>query len=304
MLWDSLFEAAIRLSVPLLLVALGELVAQRSGVINIGLEGMMSFGAFFGWLVLVATGSPAQAILCAVLAGALVASLMALVSIKGGANQILTGFALTVMIPGITAFLYQQSLVGFSVATPLPVYAIPVLSDIPLIGRALFAQNIFYYLAIALAVIFWILLNRTRFGLAVAACGHDPEVAVSKGVGVETVRTISTLIAGAMAGLAGAALTVGALGSFSAGAVGGRGFIAIAIVILSRWTVGGAVLAALAIGISDALRLRIGSQLHIPVSIVAMIPWLVVLALLVAGSRKSRMPKAIGRNRGAATAAS
>ena len=300
--WESVLDASVRLSVPLLLVAIGELVSQRAGVINIGLEGKMAAGAFAGFLVMAGTTDPWIASAAAMAAGAGVAAVMAAVSIWGRVNQVLVGFALFVMVPGLVAFLYQQYIKTLVVTPPLPRIEVPLLSDIPYIGRVLFAQNGFYFATIILAVLFWIVLSRTRFGLSVTACGHDPEVAHSKGIAVNWVRTRATLIAGALAGLGGAALTVGALGSFSPGVTGGRGFIAIAIVILGRWSVGWTVLAGVAVGLTDALRLRLGSQVDFPIQILAMLPWIVVLAMLVAGARFANMPRALGRNFGSAGA--
>lgn len=296
--WASVFEAAIRLTVPLLLAALGELVAQRSGVINIGIEGMMAAGAYVGFLVMAATGDPQLACVAAVFAGAAVGVIMATVSIWRGVNQVLTGFALFVMIPAITAFLHQQGAGGLVVTPSLPLLPIPILSEIPFVGAIFFAQNEFYYLALALSVMAWLLLNRTHYGLSVSACGYDPEVAESKGISVRWYRTSATLICGGCAGLAGAALTVGALGQFTAVVVGGRGFIAIAAVILGRWRLEGVMLACAAIGFTDALRLRLASQIDFPVQLLAMLPWLFVLFLLILGARRGGMPRALGRNLG------
>ena len=148
----------------------------------------------------------------------------------------------------------------------------------------------------------WAFFNRTLLGLQVTACGHDPKVASLKGVAVLWIRTAATLACGAMAGLAGAALTVGALGQFRPGVTGGLGFIAIAVVILGRWRVQGVVVAAFAIGFADALRLRLGSQLNFPVQLLAMLPWIVVLVMLIAGARFANVPRALGRTFGSATA--
>jgi general nucleoside transport system permease protein len=294
--WVSVLEASVRLGVPLLLVALGELIAERSGVINIGLEGMMSAGAYIGFVVMAAMGSAQAALPAAAFAGMAVAAIMAAAAIWGGVNQILTGFAIFVMLPAATAFLYQQNMSTLVVTPALPVVAVPVLGQLPVIGRILFAQNEFYYIAAGLCVAIWLLLNRTSLGLRITACGHDPEIASSKGVSVLSVRTTATLACGALAGVGGAALTVGALGQFSPGVTGGLGFIAIASVILGRWSVQGVVIAVAAIGFTDAFRLRLGTQVHFPVQLLAMLPWLVVLVMLIAGARFANVPRALGRN--------
>ena len=302
MFFESMLEAGVRLTVPLLLVALGELISERAGVINIGLEGKMAAGAYAGFVVMAGSGDPWQAALAAALAGALVGVVMAVVAIWGQVNQVLVGFALFILVPGLVAFLYQQHTTTLVVTPALDVLSIPVLSDLPVIGGAFFSQNGFYYGAILLCILVWVWMHRTRFGLSVTACGHNPEVALSKGIAVRWVRTQATLACGALAGLGGAALVVGALGSFSPGVTGGRGFVAIAIVILGRWNVRWTILAALAIGLSDALRLRLGSQVDFPIQLLAMLPWLVVLVMLIAGARFANMPRALGRNVGFAQA--
>jgi ABC-type uncharacterized transport system permease subunit len=296
--WISVLEASIRLTVPLLLLALGELVAERSGVINIGLEGKMSAGAYVGFLVMAATGDPHLASLAAIGAGMSVSAIMAGVSIWLGVNQILAGFALFVMVPAITAFLHQQNMTTLMVTPALPLFSIAAFDNIPKLAQIVLSQNEFYYLAIFLSFAVWLLLTRTRFGLSLTACGYDPEVAASKGLSVKWLRTFATLICGAFAGLAGASLTVGALGQFNPGVTGGRGFIAIAAVILGRWQLGGVILAAVAIGFTDALRLRLASRVHFPVDLLAMLPWIVVLLMLIAGARVANMPRALGRNIG------
>jgi simple sugar transport system permease protein len=170
------------------------------------------------------------------------------------------------------------------------------------LGRLFFAQNEFYYIAVALCLVIWALFNRTLWGLQITACGHNPDVAASKGIPVLRVRTSATLACGALAGLAGAALTVGALGQFSPGVTGGLGFVAIASVILGRWRVQGVVVAAMAIGFADAFRLRIGSHVNFPVQLLAMVPWIVVLLMLIAGARFANVPRALGRNFGSVAA--
>ena len=294
--WISVLEASIRLGVPLLIAALGELVAERSGVINVGLEGMMSAGAYVGFVVMAALGNAQAASLAAALAGVAIAAIMVATAIWVKVNQILAGFALFVMIPAATAFLYLQDMSTLVVTPALPALSVPVLSNIPGIGRIFFSQNEFYYIAIGLCLAVWTLLNKTLFGLKITACGHDPEVAASKGVSVRSIRTAATLICGALAGLGGAALTVGALGQFSPGVTGGLGFIAIATVILGRWKVPGVLIAAAAIGFADAFRLRLGSEVNFPVQLLAMLPWIVVLSMLIAGARFASVPRALGRN--------
>jgi ABC-type uncharacterized transport system permease subunit len=297
---SSVLATGVALLVPVLLAALGELISERAGVINIGLEGMMVAGGYAGFTVMHDTGSPVLAMVAAVVFGVVVAAVMAAVAVYGRANQIVAGFALFVLVPGVVDFLYNDKT---STLTEVPStkvlghLTIPVLHDIPVVGDALFSQNVFYFLALAFAGVIFFVFRRTRFGLELAACGHNPEAAESRGIHVLRVRSLATLCAGALAGLGGAALTVGALGSYSPGVMNGRGFVAIAIVILGRWRVLWVAAAAAVIGFSDALQLRLGDKIDVPVQLLGLVPWLVVLALLIASYRSlGVMPRALGRN--------
>lgn len=297
---SSVLATAISLMVPILLAALGETIAERAGVINIGLEGMMVAGAYAGFETMHSSQSGIAAVVAAAAAGSVVALIMSAAAVYGRANQIVTGFALFILVPGVIDFLYNHqvsTLPTVPSTEPLPSLAIPLVHRIPVIGSAFFDQNVFWYLAVGLAVVVAILLRRTRFGLELTACGHSPEAASSKGVHVERVRALATILAGALAGLGGAALTVGALGSYSPGVIAGRGFVAIAIVILGRWRVVWVVAAAAAVGLADALRLRLTETIDVPVQLLGLLPWVVVLILLVGTGRAAGvMPRAIGKN--------
>jgi ABC-type uncharacterized transport system permease subunit len=295
---EAVLATGVALLVPVLLAALGELISERGGVMNIGLEGMMAAGAYAGFMVMDDVNNVLIASLAAIAAGVATAAIMAALSVYGRANQIITGFALFIMAPGFVNFLYNQATQDLTTVPSTPRLgnlAIPVLHDIPLIGKALFEQNAYYYVTIVLAVAVFFVLRRTRFGLELAATGHDPAAAHAKGVHVLRVRSLGTLCAGGFAGLGGAALTVGALGSFSPGVVGGRGFVAIALVILGRWRLTWVVAAAMVVGFSDSLRLRLGDTVHLPVQLLGLLPWLVVLVLLIARGRgAAAMPRALG----------
>ena len=293
--WIGVMSEGILLTLPVLLAALGELVAERSGVLNIGLEGMMAVGAFAAFFVMAHAGNPVLAIVCAAAAGTAVAGLMVLISVRGGADQIVTGFALVVLAPAIAAYLYTQNSSAFNSVPILPNLRVPGIGGNAVV-KLLLEQNAFYFLTILLAVLVWFILNRTRFGLESVAAGHDPGTARAKGVDVAGVRTVATLLAGAFAGLGGAALTIGVLGSFSPGVTGGRGFVAIAIVILGRWRLGWTVLGALLFGETSALELALSTSVGLPVQLPAMLPWVVVLLMLILGARSTVMPRALGRS--------
>ena len=286
----DVLNSGIRLCVPIALAATGEVVAQRSGVLNIGLEAMMVAGGFVGFLLMLEGYGPVFAVTAAVIAGMVVATIMVAFSVKGRVNQIVTGLALVALVPGIVDFLYTQSQQQFSSFIPLGPIHIPVLDSIPFLGPVVFAQNAFFYLTIVLVIVMAVVIRYTRFGLEVVAVGHDPDIAAAKGVDSLRVRTLATLIAGGLAGLGGAALTVGALGSYTPGAIGGRGFVAIAIVILGGWRFSWVFLGAILFGVIDALQLRLTSVVPVPVQLLAILPWIVVLIMLILGSRKAMLP--------------
>lgn len=294
-LLEAILSTAVRLMVPLLLAALGELIAQRSGVMNIGLEGMIAGGAFTAYAVTMAHWGLAAGTLAALLTGALVALVMAVGAVWARGNQILVGFALFILVPGIANFLYVQ--IGWTGGAPaVPTVTIPFLSQLPVIGAAFFAQNLFYYAAAALAVAVWYFFARTRAGMTVTAVGHSPTIAAHRGTSPRRVRTLALLACGALAGLAGAAMSLGSVGSYAPNIVGGRGLIVIAIVILGRWTVPGAIAGSLLIAFLDSLKLNVAEGSVIPLQLFGALPWLVVMLMLVISYRmRSNTPRTLAQ---------
>lgn len=286
-------DSSVRLMVPLLLATLGELISERSGVMNVGLEGMMAAGAFAGFFAAIMGFSLPAAILIAVLCGALSGSLMAVGAVWLKGNQILVGFALFILLPGLANFILVQG--NASASTPaLHEISIPYLSDIPVIGSAFFNQNIFYYLAVVLTVVVWVIFARTQLGLVISSVGHDPAKAQTKGISPMKVQTIALLACGALAGLGGAALSLGAVGSFTPNIIGGRGFIVIAIVILGRWTVTGAVAGAILMGMLEAMKLNLPQLADVPIQLLGALPWIVVVAMLIFSSKMgSKAPRSL-----------
>jgi simple sugar transport system permease protein len=294
--WTAVLASGVRLTVPTLLAALGELVAERAGVLNLGLEGMMIAGAFGSFAVVVATGDAALGLAAGMAGGLLIGLLMVVIAVRGGGNQIVTGLALTLFGLGATSFLNDQLRTVLHPIAPLPTVGVPLLREVPLVGRALFDHNILAYLAVLLTVLVAAVMRWTRFGLEATAIGHDPLSAVAKGVPVRTVRSVTTLVAGAAAGLGGAAISVGAVGNFGPNMTAGRGFVALAVVLLGRWQPGWTMLGAFVFGFTDALQLRLQNLLEVPVQILAAFPWVAVLLYLAIGARFTRMPAALGRD--------
>jgi general nucleoside transport system permease protein len=290
---DTVANSSIRLMVPLLLAMLGELISERSGIMNVGLEGMMAAGAFAGFMASISGFGLPAAIVIAMIVGLLSAGLMALGTVWMRGNSILVGFALFILLPGLANFILVQE--HASKATPaLANINVPYLSSIPVIGSALFSQNIFYYLAVLLTVLVWIMFSRTRTGLIISAVGHDPAKAETKGISPRWAQTCALLACGAFAGLGGASLSLGAVGSFTPNIIGGRGFIVIAIVILGRWTVLGAAAGAFLMGLLEALKLNLPQVSSIPIHLLGAVPWAVVIAMLIVSARmRSSAPRTL-----------
>ena len=269
--------AAIRLSMPLSYAATGELIAQRAGVLNLGLEGMMLAGALCGVLVAWGTGFFWLGVAGGLAGGVATAAIMAWLSITLRADQIVVGVGINILMAGVTTFVFRRVLASRNVLLdrPDPV-AIPLLEDIPFAGEALFRHTPLVYLAFVSVFGAWFLLYRTRAGLVIRAAGETPSAADTAGHSVEQIRWFATLIAGAGAGLAGASLSIGSVGLFVENMSGGRGFLAVAAVIFGRWRPLGVLFGALLFGAADALQLRLQAQGVVPRQV-----WLMILAITV-----------------------
>lgn len=290
-------EASVRLGVPLALAALGEAISERSGVINIGLEGSLIAGALFGALGALATGSAAVGVLCGVGGGLLLAAVFGGVAVGLGGDQIITGTAVTLAGLGITGIIYQEVFGATGTALTLPTLApvtIPVLASIPLLGPALFAQAPTAYLAFLAAPVLWLVMNRTGWGLAVKACGEEPSAAAAAGIRVRGLRFTTVLLAGALAGVAGAHLSLAHAGTFTEGMSAGRGFIAIAVVALGRWNPLWILAAAGFFGAASALQFSfqaLGSA--VPYTLFLALPYVLTLLALAGGVGRARAPAAL-----------
>ena len=290
--------AAVRISTPLLLAALGETIAERSGGINLGIEGSMLAGALAA-AIGSSMGGPASGLIAAVAAGALLAALFAAVTVHAGADQIIAGTAITLGAVGLTGASYRgyygSGGAGLSIPTLAPV-EVPLLGDIPVLGAALFAQPVTTYAAAALVPMLWWLLFRTRPGLALRAAGESAEGARAAGVRVHAIRTATVVAGGALAGLAGATLVLAQVGTFSERMTAGRGFIAIAIVVLGRWHPAGVLAAALFFGAATALQFVFqAAGLGIPYQLFLMLPYVLALLGLAGAVGRVRAPRDLGR---------
>jgi general nucleoside transport system permease protein len=295
--WQVVLAGSVRLATPLALAALGETLVERSGILNLGIEGMMITGALAGAWAAAEAGSLAGLAAAAVV-GALLGALMALAVVRFGANQIVIGVTITLLGIGLSGFLFELWTPSGreTVSVPLvPAVRVPGLADLPLVGPALFAQNLLTYGMFALVPMLAWTLRRSRFGLAVRAAGDDPTAAVLRGVATGRIRALTLVMGGGLAGIAGAAITVGYIGSFTDGVSAGRGFVAIAIVIIGNWTPLGALAGSLLFAFCDSLALQAQSGgVVLPVEAWSALPYLVTLVVLVITSRRRRAPRALG----------
>lgn len=292
-------EASVRLGVPLALAALGETITERSGVINIGLEGSIIAGALAGALGAIAFESAGLGIAAGAGAGLGAALLFAVFAIGVGADQIITGTAITVGGLGLTGAAYQArfGVTGSELSLPtLATVPIPLLSDLPIVGEALFEQAATAYLAYLLAPILWWFLFRTPWGLELRAVGESPDAAKAAGVRVRRVRFLATLFGGALGGIAGAHLTLAHAGTFAEGMSAGKGFIAIAVVALGRWNPVLVLIAALFFGAASALQFFLQAVgLDVPYQLFLALPYVLTLIALAGWVGRARAPAALAR---------
>ena len=294
---DAFLESAVRTATPLALAALGETVAERAGVINIGLEGAILAGAF-GALVGAGSGSVAAGFAAGALAGAVTAAVFALFAVALRADQIITGTAVTLLAVGLTGALYRGLYGAGGAALTIPTtgaWPVPVLSELPLVGGALFAQPVTTYLLYGLVPALWWWMYRTHGGLALRAVGENPEAASVAGLRPRRIRGLAVLFGGVMGGLSGGAIVLTQTGTFAEGISAGRGFIAIAIVVLGRWRPVAVALAALLFGGASALQYLFQAMgWTLPYQLFLALPYVLTLFVL-AGSGS---PLGTSRRRG------
>lgn len=293
----AILESTVRTATPLLFAALGETVAERAGVINIGLEGSIIAGAFAGLAAASATGV-GGGVVGAAAGGAAAAAVGALFIVGFRANQIITGTAVTLLFLGITGAMYRVLFGSAGAALSSPTmgsWRLPGLADLPIVGSALFAQPPMTYLAFAMIALVWWFLFRTHGGLALRATGENPEAARAAGVRVERVRVGALLFGGAMGGLAGGTLVLAQVGTFAEGMSAGRGFIAIAIVALGRWNPLGVGLAAILFGSASALQFVFQALGHsFPYQLFLALPYALTLVALAVSRGRARAPARLG----------
>lgn len=293
----TVLAATWRLATPLIYASVGELFAERSGVLNIGLEGIMLFGAFAGYAAGIFSGSPVVGLLAAVVSGLLLGLLFAFFTVTVKANQIVVGAALNMIGLGMAGFLYRTwfDIHTKGVKTFAPI-EIPLLSRIPLFGDVLFKHSILVYATLVVVPLAAFLLYRTGFGLAVRSVGEHPKAADTVGINVARIRYVCVALGAALAAIGGAFLTLSHTNLFVEGMVAGRGFIALAVVVFGRWRPWGVFGASLLFGIFYGLQLHLQAATNsiIPYQFWQALPYLATLIALVALRGRTGAPRALG----------
>ncbi len=294
----GMLQDTVTRSVPITLGAIAGILCERSGVINIAIEGQLLGGAFAGSVIGSLYG-PWAGVLGAMAMGVALSALLAVFAIRFRVDQVIVGFAINFFSLGLTSFLSQRVLTPhpeYNIVKPFTPYAIPLLSDIPVLGVALFTQTYFVYVSVIAVVLSTWFLYRTRWGLRTRAIGEYPQAAGTLGVDVIRLRYRNVWIAGAIAGLGGAWWPIGTVGRFDQNITSGRGFIALAAVIFGRWHPVGALTAALVFGLAEAIQLKMSNlDTGIPSEFLLMAPYIVTLIVVAGFVGRSRAPKAAGQ---------
>ena len=284
----GLLEATVSFGALLYLAALGEMISEKAGILNLGVEGMMAIGAVTGFVVALQTGNPWVALVAAIAAGALIGLLHGLFTVVLGAEQVVSGLSLTILGIGLAAYIGKGS-----VGQPAGAELVPVdwgpLSDIPWAGPVLFQQSPLVYMAVLAGIAAWFVLGRTRLGLAVRAAGESAPTADAAGHSVAGLRLGAVATGGALAGASGAYLTLSITPQWAEGVVAGRGWIAVALVIFGAWRPGRVALGALLFGLTLALKTRLQTfGVGFSPILLSMLPYLLTVGVLVAISIRSR----------------
>lgn len=290
----GLIAATLRVATPLILGTLGELFSERSGILNLGIEGTMFLGAFTGFAVAYTTGSLWLGLLAAVIAGVLAGLLMGLFTVTLGVNQHVSGLGITLLTTGISLFLYRVIFGERSVQPSIATFPkVSPFGDTPILGP-IFEQYLLTYIAIALVPLVWWVLYRTSFGLHLRAVGENPEAADAAGINVFRIRYLALAIGGGLMAAGGAFLSLAQLGSFIFGIIAGRGWVCIALIIFANWMPSRVLWGALLFGGVSALQLRLQSTgAQLPYELFLALPYLVTILALVLAGRSATAPAAL-----------
>jgi simple sugar transport system permease protein len=295
----SFWAAAIRIASPLIFATLGELICERAGVLNLGIEGIMVAGAFAGWMAVYSGTGLWMGVCIAMLVGMLFGLLHSTLTVPFGLSQHVVGLGITLLATSSTYYAYRLALP--EVTSPPKIaafqpYEIPILSDIPLLGSALFSQTPLTYLAFILVGVVSVVLYRTPLGLAVRAAGENPAAVAAQGLSVTAIRMGAVMVGSGLMAVGGAFLTMSAFDSFFFEMVNGRGWICIALVVFGSWRPGKALLGAVLFAAFDALQIRVQQTslgTYIPYQIFLMMPYILSILALILMSRRAQVPAAL-----------
>ena len=297
---EAFLTSTMSMATPIMLAALGELIVEESGIINVGIEGAMLAGAFFALAATYFSGSIALGLGAGMLAAVAIDAIFAMLVVNLAANQVVTGTALNILALGVTGVFYRK-LFGETgkafMVTPVAKIALGPLARIPILGPVLFDQNALVYFTFILIPIFWYAISRTRYGLRLRAAGERPEAADALGLGVYRIRWEALIIAGVLTGLAGAYLTLAYANTFVENISAGRGFVALSVVILGRWNPWG--LAAASVLFGAAMALQFGLQALgtvVPYQLFLALPYALTLIVLAGVGGQASAPSALGES--------
>jgi len=298
LLSDSFWAASLRIATPLIFGVLGALLCEKSGVLNLGIEGIFVAGAMAGWMAVWAGAGLWGGILVAAGAGAFFGLIHAILTVPLGLSQHVSGLGVTLFATSVSYFIYRTALPNVSSPPriePFRALDIPVLSDLPFVGPVLFQQTAMTWLALAMVVLVWYVLERTSLGVALKAVGDNPDSVDAQGLSVYGLRIGAVVAGSALMALGGAFLTMSAFDAFFFGMVNGRGWVCIALVIFASWRPGKALLGALLFGAFDALQVRLQTEVgaFVPGQVFLMAPYILSIIALVVAARKADYPRAL-----------
>ena len=284
----AILSSGMVAGIPILLAALGEILAERVGVINLGVEGMMLIGAVAGFMITATTDNHWLGLLGAIIAGGLMALIHAFLTITLRANQVVSGLALTIFCTGLSGYL-GKAFIGIPLAATFKPVLIPSLSDLPVLGKLLFQYDVLVYISYSLAVLLWFFLYKTKSGLKARAVGENPAAADAVGVSVERTRYLFVIIGGMLAGMGGAYLSLAYAPSWLENMTAGRGWIAVALVIFAMWDPLKAFAGSFVFGAIDVLGFHLqAAGMMIPSFFLKMLPYVITIVVLILVTRETK----------------
>jgi simple sugar transport system permease protein len=291
----GILSSGIRLATPYLYASIGETFGQLSGVLNLGVDGIMLMGAYAAFFTVVKTGNLALGLMAAMVTGALLGLLMAFISVTMKAEQGISGIGLYLFGLGMSELLFKKTLGAVQTVNGFPALHIPGLSRIPVLGQIFFQHNLLVYIAFALVPLAWFVLNKTPFGLRLRAVGQNPQAADSLGINVNRMRYGTVILGGLLSGVAGASLSIALLNVFQQNLTNGMGFIAVALVYFGGWRPRGLLIGALLFSMVNALQLWVQVRgINIPSDFALMMPYVITILVLAAmAKRRVHAPAAL-----------